>query len=342
MEQKLSMSVVICGVKNADFDIIYSVKLLREIFPNAELILSSNDSSLTKAQQIIAAVDKVIDCDNYGHLPSLKFPAHSISNTVNNNINKQIASNYAGINAASGELVLKLRTDQILFNDDILSLWELIESVPVSNSCRKGRIITSSVFSINPRYSERMPFHISDMMQFGYRQDLLHYYSAPQYTLEYAVWYEKNPHHKHSNFNERSFRSLYAVEQWLALHYIYNKEEEFPVRFHNDFSTEIIENFESILPDYFIIAHPDDIGLRISKFESARSYFNTQCYSTYESIELLKKANPDLKITNKYFPKGIDKKKYKYVRFFLEIKVIQLAIKIMPADFKSFLKSIIA
>lgn len=333
----MKISIVIAGPAYFEFDIIYSVSELRQVFKNPEIILASNDAFLIQKAKKTNYFDTIIDVPNAGELPSLKFTNHPIGN---NNINKLIETSKRGINAASNDIVLKLRTDQILLSNEILTIWERI--APISQITKKKKIITSSVFSINPRYSERMPYHIGDMLQFGHKEDLLKYYSAPEYPFLYSIWYENHKHETYSNKNEKMFRSKYAVEQWLALHYIFGSEDKFPIKFHNDFSDEIITDFENTFIDYFVIAHPDDIGLRASKFINAASYYNTQCYSTYESLQLLeKKYALGNQLSKHYQPKGINKKYYKYLSVILNLGLIQFLIKAMPLKFKDLLKRLI-
>lgn len=337
------ISIVFSGTTYKEFDIYYQVKTIKTVFPNSEIILSSNDEKLLAHAAKLNVFDIIVPCLNVGELPSLKFPRRNVEGIINNNIKKQIDASFAGINAATNDLVLKLRTDQILLNSDIINLWDLINSVELKNNKYKGRIITSSIFSINPRYSERMAYHISDMLQFGHKDDLLIYYSAPEYPFEYSIWYEFTPHASHSNGNEKLFRSRYAVEQWLALHYIYGSEKDFPIKYHNDISPEIIESFESTYTDYFIIAHPDNIGLRASKFNPNMSYVNNQCYSTYESLKQLEKNNGlTLEMPDHYKPKGINKQVYKYIKLALDLKLVQLIIKFMPINLKKILKKMIS
>lgn len=336
------ISIVLAGPLYKEFDLYYSVKMMKDIFTDAEIILSTNDTQLIKKANTLDLFDKIVECNDIGELPSLKFPGSTSSAIVNNNIKKQIDTSLQGIKVAQHPLVLKLRTDQFLFNSSILSLWNIIKDIPTDDSEKKGRIITSSIFSINPRYSERMPYHISDMLQFGYKEDLIAYYSAPEFPIIYATWYERNKHIKYSNLNEREFRAKFAVEQWLCLNYIFKNEKNFPINFHNHVSPEIVKQFETIYPDYFIIAHPDDIALRASKFSSAMSYVNNQCYSTYESLSLLISIRGlSTDIIKNYSPKGINKKLYKYIRYALDRKFIQLIIRIMPSGLKMFLKSLL-
>ncbi|GKX58422.1 WavE lipopolysaccharide synthesis family protein [Leminorella grimontii] len=334
-----SISVIFSGVGYKEFDIYYSVQLVRQLFPGSEIILSSNDRTLISHASELAIFDKIVVCNDYGELPSLKFSKKATNDIINNNIKKQIDASYMGISEASNELVLKVRTDQVLLNNKILDLWESINKIPLMNNSHRGRIITSSIFSINPRYSERMPYHLSDMFQFGYKEDLLDYYSVPEYPFEYAIWYETHPYAKHSNRSELLFRSKYAVEQWLLMHYIFRSEDKFPIKYHNDFSEEIIKNFETIITDYFIIAHPDDIGLRASKFFSSISYVNNQCYSTYDSLKLLEINNSlDQKLSHRFAPRGINKTIFKYLWFALDFKIIQFFVKNMPNGFKVMIK----
>lgn len=339
----LKLSIVYCGIKYPEYDIYYSAKNARMLFPGCELILSSNDDSLINHAKKNNIFDNIIICNNIGELPSLKFPENKNEKLLNNNLKKQIDCSLAGIKAASNELVLKLRTDQIIINNDLLKLWELIKDIPIKNNKYKNRIITSSIFSLNPRYSERMPYHLSDMLQFGHKNDLLCYYSAPEYPFDYAIWYEKHPHAPYSNKNELKFRSRFAVEQWLLLHYIYDNANEFPINYHNHHSPEIIEAFEAAFTDYFIVAHPDDIGLRASKFQPSMSYVNNECYSTYESLKLLEKNNNLIqKLAEYYKPKGINKKFYKQLKVLLHLKIIQFFIQNIPANLKEKLKKIIS
>ncbi|EOW6619967.1 WavE lipopolysaccharide synthesis family protein [Cronobacter dublinensis] len=338
-----NISVVFCGVRYPEYDIYYAAKNMRNIFPGCELILSTNDASLTLHAEQNNFFDKVVHCKNTGELPSLKYPENKKEKLINNNIKKQIDTSRAGIEVASNELILKLRTDQIIVNDDILKLWNLVKDIPLKNKKYRNRIITSSVFSINPRYSERMPYHLSDMLQFGMKEDLLSYYSAPEYPFAYAIWYEKHSHAKNSNNNERKFRSRFAVEQWLLLNYIFENEQSFPINYHNHHSPKIIKEFEALFTDYFLIAHPDDIGLRASKFEPNMSYVNNQCYSTHECLRILQKNNclsEDLAIN--YKPKGINKKFYKQIKIILDLKIVQLLIKNIPYSLKENLKKMIS
>lgn len=333
------ISIVLSGTKYKEYSLNYSISILRSVFKECEVIVSTNDRVLINDLKY-SDIDQLVINDDIGELPSLKFPL-SEKNEVNNNINKQILSSKKGIEAATNSIVLKIRTDQVILDNSILKLWNNIKKIPHYNN-KKGRIITSSIFSINPRYSERMPYHISDMLQLGYKEDLISYFSAPAYPFEYATWYERNPHHPSSNEYERSFRSRFAVEQWLAMHYMFDGEENFPISYHNEWDKDIIEHFENLLSEFFIIAHPDDIHLRASKFSNYESYYNTQCYSTKESIMLLAKAHPEAEeLVDLYSHKGMNKKYFTKLMPIIYSPIAQFIIKRLTTENKIKIKNLL-
>jgi len=278
------VTVVFTGTRYKSINIEESVRHVKKIFKDCETILSTNDAEFAKCVERKKIFDKtILILDDEKSLPGIKFSDAE----QKNNINKQIQTAYRGIKEASNNLVLRLRTDHQLISDKILSFWHLSESINSESNENQGRIITSALFSINPRYMEKMAWHISDMFQFGYKEDLLKYFSAPYYTEEYAIWYEKEKHSMNANWYELNFRSKYAVEQWLALHYIFSKEEDFPINKSHNINETIIAEFENTWPIYFFIIHPYDLGLLTPKFKSSMTYCNTQCYTTIDSFILL-------------------------------------------------------
>lgn len=136
------------------------------------------------------------------------------------------------------------------------------------------------------------------MLLFGYREDIERYFSCPPYQLENAIWYQNHKHADHSNNVEKTFRSRYAAEQWLLLNFLF-PNQNFPIEYHNHINKEIINTFEEILVDTFIIVHPRDIDLSMPKFHYSYNSkeYNLFCYSSLDSIKLLKqKRNIELDI----------------------------------------------
>jgi len=281
------ISIVIQGPLYAEYNIENHVRTMRDIFPKSEFILSSTDTYTNK----LGLFDKVIKNNDIKPLPPLKF-----NQTAPNNINKQIHSTISGIKSASRPLVLKIRSDQFVNSSQILNLWNELKGKSRKNQYGKDRIITISLFSLNPRSFERLAYHVSDMLLFGYKEDIQRYFSCPYYQLENSIWYQSHKHADSSNKVEKAFRSRYAAEQWLLLNFLFSNQD-FPIKYHNHISKEIIHTFEDILVDTFIIVHPRDIDLSMPKFSypyNSKEY-NLFCYSSSDSLRLLKqKRNIEL------------------------------------------------
>lgn len=312
------ISVVFTGPECKEISITKSVKNVRRYFKNCEVILSTNDLDFANSIRSMDIFDRIIEIATpVDSLPGIKFS----DNKKDNNINKQIQTAFNGIKAAKNDIVLRIRTDHAINSDKIMEFWRLSEKKACKSPHVQGRIITSSLFSINPRYLEKMAWHISDMIQLGYKKDLMTYFSAPYYSREYATWYENNPHNKYANWYELNYRSKFAVEQWLTLHYIFKKETDFPIANSHQISKTIIEEFESTWPLYFFIVHPFDIKLVSPKFSSSIGYCNTQCYTTYDNFNFLNTLkNIEKPLINKldlWRPSFID-------------RLIRLVLKIVP------------
>ncbi|MBJ3817092.1 hypothetical protein F9C28_19995 [Shimwellia pseudoproteus] len=346
-----NLSVLFSGSEYKEFDIHYSVDSVRKNFPGCEVLLSTNDIGFYQKSLKKNIFDKIVFCEVGDELPCIKAPGMiDKSNFVNNNINKQVPTCLAGINAATHDVVLKIRTDQYLLNSNVLKFWNMLTDVPKRNAEKQGRIITTSVFSLNPRFRERILYHIADMMQFGYKSDLINYYSCPEYPFEYSVWYEYNKHNKYSTFEEKLFRSRYAVEQWLSLNYIFSDEAEFPVKYHNDCNPEMIFEYEYFFPDYFFIVHPEDIGLRNhTKFFDEKHQIDRECYSTFDSIRFIKSnygidLDPEGLYKNRREKEDDDEYVFSYGRIFdlsFKFGLIRFVVRNLPYKLKSEVKRLI-
>lgn len=303
-----NLSILIQGPTPDEFNLRFAADHLRSIFPGCEVIRSTSETGKAMQAGDDDAFDKVVRHADIGGLPSLKF-----TDSRTNNANRQFQSVQAGLAACSRDYVLRLRSDQTAMSQKLVDIWQTIEGMKIDRPYAVGRarILTSSLFSINPRFDERMPYHVSDMLQFGFKEDVQRYFSPPNIPLDVATWYERNPHQDGSYWRERLFRSRYAVEQWLCMHYL--SPGSLPLRYHNDCRPNAIELFEERMVDNFIIAHPRDIDLRVPRFDHAsRSlYFNATCYSMSDWLDLaqrLRGASPVIPHAGAY-PRTMEQKK---------------------------------
>lgn len=162
------VAIIVQGVLKIEDDFtLESIKLYKRLYPKAIIILSTwkneNEKHLQKIRDtgiIVIENDKPI---NSGH----------------GSINFQLKSTQVALNVARAKqckYALKTRTDQRLYGEEnITFLLQTLQNYPLNiDVSAKGRIITCS----NGCFTGRL-YNISDMVLFGYIDDLLAYFSCP-------------------------------------------------------------------------------------------------------------------------------------------------------------------
>ncbi|GHD14307.1 WavE lipopolysaccharide synthesis family protein [Tianweitania populi] len=268
------VTIVLQGGLGGDWDVRYSVRYLREVMPGVKIILSTQK---TAAKTLLDETDfdAVILTDDPGVLPPVKLIG------APHNVNRQIMSSAAGLAAVTTPYAIKLRTDAYLSSRKVVDLWSRwAEANPGPRLKGRARILIMSLFSLNPRFDERLCYHLSDFMQFGRTEDLRDFWSGPLMDFGTNTHWERNPFPPHSIPREREFRSRYATEQWLTLGYLFGRGP-YPIAYHNDIDDGILREFEEYLADNFIVAHPLDVDLHMPKhnYVFKSRYFNAICYS---------------------------------------------------------------
>ncbi|RYG65440.1 hypothetical protein EON80_17325, partial [bacterium] len=254
----------------ADSDASRLCNHLRATFPGSPLIYSACGDARS-----VHGFDRVAWTSDPGPMPPLKFDKKV------NNVNRQRRGTLAGLRLVETPMAIKLRSDSLLYDDRALRLWDQVAALPRNGAVGHGRILTSSFITLNPRYLERLPYHVSDIFQLGYTEDLLRYWSAPDYPLSIALHYQFNRFAPRSTPEETMFRSKFAVEQWMCLHYLFGLSQNWPIHFHNDVSDAIIEEFERHLANNFIVANHRQLGLwcPVLSWASESAFFQAVCYS---------------------------------------------------------------
>ncbi len=287
-----NLTIVMQGHLKVGWDIRNSGSLLKQIFPKCQLILSTYEHELPKVdaavlqtEQGYGVFDKIIRSHDPGALPDLKMWGQG------NNSNRQITTSLAGLRAAETDFAVKLRTDAYLVNTRIVDRWRQFANNPRSSAAiGKDRLLTLSYFTLNPRFDERLSFHVSDWFQMGRTEDVRSYWDIPPYDMLTAVWYEFNPHHEGSFPREREFRAKYAVEQWTNIHYA-KRGGSIPISYHNEVSEDVTLAFEQFLADNFVVFHPHDVGFKMPKHDwvFSHAYLNAICYNYIDWAYLAEK-----------------------------------------------------
>lgn len=239
------------------------IRLTRRFLPRSRCVLST----WTGSDVTGLLVDRVVFSDDPGWLPGIKLRNGAAEP---NNVNRQILSTRQGLQDVDTEYAVKIRTDCALNHAALLSTIRRFQDAGVDVG---RRILTSSLFTVDPLMFEQMPYHVSDWFQFGSTSVLQWYWSVPFMTEPDAQFYECHPHVGHSTFMDRRFRSRLAVEQHLATHYA--EQLGYPVpRYHNDIAQTVMKGHRDFLGRHWIIIDPWDLGLEFPKYEWAyRSNF---------------------------------------------------------------------
>lgn len=232
---------------------VQNVRTIRRVLPGAKIIIST-----WKGTEIPPGISSknILFLDDPGPLAPLKLTDAKV-----NNVNRQLVSTQAGLAAVTTPYAVKLRTDCYLEHAGFLDYF----TAQRKRDGGRERIVTTSFFTLDPTVFERIPYHLSDWFQFGPTELLRSYWSAPPMSAEDARFYECHPHAEHSTFFERKFRSRFAVEQYICMHYSALRGYACP-RFLNDVSNDVMKDYYRFLANEIMVLDPWQAGLVCQKY----------------------------------------------------------------------------
>jgi len=230
------------------------LKRTRKTLPGAPILLSAWEGS-----DVIAgmAIDDFVLSKDPGSLAPLKL----IDNKANN-INRQIVSTRAGMDAVRTPYAVKLRTDCFLEHAGFIDYLE----AQLKRDRYDKRIVTGAFFTLDASIFERIPYHVSDWFQFGQTEVLRDYWSAPLMSQQAGRYYENRPHAEGSNIFERRFRAEFAVEQHICMHYARRLGYACPA-YLNDISAPVLRDYDRFLTRETLILDPWQAGLVFPKYQ---------------------------------------------------------------------------
>ncbi|MGE4351926.1 MAG: WavE lipopolysaccharide synthesis family protein [Bdellovibrionales bacterium] len=183
---------------------------IRRVMPKAELILSSWTG---EAATVLTGADKILL--STPPEPLIDFDGRAY------NLALQMVSTLTGIHAATRPYVYKMRSDHLLEGDGLCLAFADSPTDPASKIL-KGRLVVSSYFT---RDTLKLPvlFHLSDLAQFGKKEDMLDFWSSPLPTYDVLaqeshgkLWRNLWGYCGAVLFREAAEQHL--VLQWLARH----------------------------------------------------------------------------------------------------------------------------
>ena len=284
----------------------------RSLFPDAEIILSISISDLLSegcpgrgptwkewarekalVNQAIRRLGEVTDLMILAP-PSVPLPPIKSDSPGPNHGNMQLAAAYAGLQAATRPMTLRIRNDMIFldsfFLDHHRSLCRLRRP---EQHIFNSRILVSPLFTLNPYALERLPYHISDWFHYGETKDLQRLWDCPPMTLADAIYYSARPHLPHSNDKERKFLTRFAVEQHLILSVLKRSGRDPGMFWHNEI--EYADASIELLKADFAIADLTRCSFVFDKYAHLLKdeEMNKVCISHSEWVHLLTRERDD-------------------------------------------------
>lgn len=261
MIESNKISVVIQGaVQRETTDLLRSI---RRFLPEAEIILSTWKNS----NVVGFAVDQIVFNQDPGAISGC------IDTSRKFNLNRQIISSTAGVEAATRPFILKCRSDMELLGTGFLDFWEEYPERDHRYTLAEHKIIVPALYTIKGEFSEvegrlhPTPYHISDWYAFGLKEDILQFCSAPLVENKpfsrYFVYHKKPREYNIVWLNERTWR--YSPEQYFGV--CYAKKWRNDIDFPNclDYDRVDFEAAERFLVNNFIVVEPADGQIALNK-----------------------------------------------------------------------------
>jgi len=165
-----NISVVIQGPLYRDLsperNIFTCIASIRKCLPAAEIVVSTwrhEDTAGIEADQIIALDD----------------PGYFVDVSGNQiNTNRMLHSTLSGIQATTRRYVMKLRADHNLTSTALAVIGESEDATPEEPKLFETPITVTTLYIRDPKQVP-MLFHLSDLVQFGKREDMLKLWNQP-------------------------------------------------------------------------------------------------------------------------------------------------------------------
>lgn len=246
---------------------------IREHLPGAEIVLSTWKGSNVDGLDF----DKLVLSDDPGG-----FDCMNDDFFRKNNIDRQVVSTRAGLQASKKKYAVKLRTDFSLSSHGFLNWWGKYAKRS-TESWFTERLISCTIFARNARSLEwQLPAHPSDFFFFGLRSDLLELFDMPPISDEERIWFaQKFP----KEFRYELHR--FVPEQFLWMNLLRKHiacKTDLPEHAH-DVRKETIRLTERSFAGNLVLLSPEQLGI-----DSAKNLFNNDrpdtCYTHFDWLGL--------------------------------------------------------
>lgn len=149
------------------------IESLDDFFPNSPKIFAT-----WRGQDLTTLRDRdlaIIELEDPGSLP--RYAGSSLTN----NINRQIRSSKAAINASTTKYSVKVRSDMIFRNNRLLRILGSLPPTPdYPNAWFENFVVFLDRLTINPELELSIAMHPSDHVQAGFTLDLKRFWAIPE------------------------------------------------------------------------------------------------------------------------------------------------------------------
>lgn len=252
------ISVLVQGPINMEIT-PQSIESVRKYLPEAEIILStwvgSNTTSLDY-DILVLSEDPGGTIVNWPHI-------------ITNNCNRQLVGIQNGLKKVKRKYCLKLRTDFILLNDNILKYWDRFPFMGNTFKIFKHRILTCSVFSQIHAGPKKMPlpFDPSDFYLFALTKDLKDYFldTVLMREDELTGYEPKFLYPDKLPFEGRG--SKFSPEQHYCLSWVKRHIDGVKYADYTDWNDENFQLSNNILFSNFAFLSPAQSGITGEKYD---------------------------------------------------------------------------
>jgi hypothetical protein len=229
------------------------IESVRRHLPAAQIILSTYHDSDVRGLHY----DVLVENDD---------PGAVLQNDVlhiANNVNRQIVTTRNGLRAADRRFALKLRSDLLLEGTG----WQT-QFGAYPRRCRQWRVfeerlISCTVYARNPRSLCRFPFHPSDWLYFGLRDDMMQLWDIPLAPEpETSRWFEHRPRPVPDAVPSNLCR--YVPEQYIWTTCL-RKHGALDFEHCHDYSHGAVELTELTFANNLILLEPRQLKMRCFK-----------------------------------------------------------------------------
>ncbi|MBS7556931.1 MULTISPECIES: WavE lipopolysaccharide synthesis family protein [Pseudomonas] len=214
------------------------ISAVRTHLPGAEIVVSSwadEDFTGIDADVVVTSADPGVLLDFNGN---------------RHNTNRQLVSTLTGIRAASRSHILKLRSDHILTGSNIAVIGAYDLSIPLTERLLSQPVTVTTLFIRNPAKIPLL-FHVSDLVQFGTREDMLGFWDQ-EVRLQEEVFVPSPYKNPIGNFVGYSAMRM-TPEQCLMLGFMRKKGYDISLQKPGDISPELVELSERLLFENFTV-----------------------------------------------------------------------------------------